>query len=204
MDIEIARRAWPALRHSVALNALHKGLWSNWAQGWADQLAALTLVHGEVAEARQALWEGNPLSSHVSKSTQFQEELADIILMVMSASAEFGWRVDAALFKLLEVAQPPYDLWLPPGARSRVNRWDNLDLLTLVTWCVSQAAEAFRKAPEVSPHCDGPPQFYVTDHWLAVAVVQCFMLDDGDGLWRIMEEKVAFNATRPAKHGRVF
>jgi NTP pyrophosphatase (non-canonical NTP hydrolase) len=71
------------------------------SKGWCERertdAELLCLVHSEVSEAVEALRHGNGPSDHIPAYSGMEEELADVVIRIMSMAGEKGWRVALAL-----------------------------------------------------------------------------------------------------------
>jgi len=71
------------------------------SKGWCERertdAELLCLVHSEVSEAVEALRHGNGPSDHIPEFSGMEEELADVVIRIMSMAGEKGWQVALAL-----------------------------------------------------------------------------------------------------------
>ena len=81
------------LATDVHENAVQHGWWEN-ARNDGELIA---LMHSELSEALEALRNGNPKDDKLPEFLDVEVELGDVIICIMDAAKERGWRVAEAV-----------------------------------------------------------------------------------------------------------
>ena len=81
------------LATDVHENAVQHGWWEK----YRNDGELIALMHSELSEALEALRNGNPKDDKLPEFLNVEVELADVIIRIMDAAKERGWRVAEAV-----------------------------------------------------------------------------------------------------------
>lgn len=94
---------------AIAAEARHIALDHGWDEANQNEGEVLCLMHSELSEALEALRYRNPPSEHIPEFNGVEEELADVVIRIMTYSKARGYKVGpAVLAKLKFNRERPY------------------------------------------------------------------------------------------------
>ena len=151
----------------------------------------LCLIHSEVSEADEAFRGGETDLTFGAggKPLGLPSELADIVIRVGDASAWLGFDLEEA------VSLTRKQTLTPRGAAG-------FDRLCLIHSAISQTLEFFRDGENELREVDGKRIGVPAGLGMVVNHVYDFAFVMGIDLSAAIEAKMAYNKTRPHKHGR--
>jgi NTP pyrophosphatase (non-canonical NTP hydrolase) len=95
---EAFKEAFGLLQAAAFNTARDKGWWDK-DPNHAEQIA---LMHSELSEALEFLRHGNPQSDHIPEFSGLEEELADVIIRIMSYAGKTGLKISEAVLAKME------------------------------------------------------------------------------------------------------
>jgi hypothetical protein len=181
---------WHERAQKINQNARDKGFWEK----ERNDAEMFDLVHSEISEAGEAVWLGNQTSVKTPDYTCLEEELSDAIIRLMDQTYARNWDV-VPLVENFDTDTEWIGTELHLGASYPVVTNTDIErVLFRANYTLSMALEDLR-------HSRNPSA------WLAKTLVLLFRLGRSSPDWDLygaVDAKMAYNSTRPHKHGKNF
>ncbi|MBA2706993.1 MAG: hypothetical protein H0U59_04215 [Gemmatimonadaceae bacterium] len=189
-------------------NSRDKGFWET-ERNMGESIA---LVHSEISEMWDGFTEYNPPSTKIPEFSQVEEEAADVVIRLFDMAGGAEWRLAEAIVAMVPFKDNAIKLHDVPFLDVCAALIDATSAVELDTGD-SDAERVVRLHAEMSRMLEAvrhknPPSEKLTgfsqceEH--AARVVAMLFVDDDGGLAKAILAKMAYNATRPHKHGKTF
>lgn len=198
IDSETFPTWWHERAKKINDNARNKGFWDN----ERNDAEMFDLVHSELSEAAEALWQNNPRAKKIPDFTCVEEELADAVIRLMDQTYARNWNV-VPLVLYYDASRSWFEKELGGlNVNYPAAQWDPEGVLLRAHYTLSMALEDLRHNRDPSI-------------WLAKTLVLLFRLGrlssaepNGEyrtwDLYAAIDAKMTYNTTRPHKHGKNF